>query len=410
MLNIDNILITLSTLVIISYLFNLIAKRIKIPSVILLLATGIGLRLLGDQVGLQINNQAFFLNLFGVVGLIMIVLEGSLELEITRKKLPAVGKSILSSVLILAGTCGLIYLILHLYLGMPIHNSIIYSIPLAIISSAIAIPSVKDLSTHKKEFIVYESTFSDIIGIMIFDFVILDNAFSADSCKTFLLNLLYIILISFIGSAFLVFMLNRIKSHIKSFLIFAILILTYSIGKLFHLPSLLLILTFGVMLNNNKFFVKGRLATLLHLEEMTLVTTELKLLTAETAFLIRTFFFILFGYTMDIKSIILPEVVITGTAIIVCVLFARYIFLRFISKVNVIPELFIAPRGLVTVVLLYSIPAHFISPQFNNGILDYVIIVSSLIMMLGLMFTKSEFLESNSVIVEETNAEVITPS
>ena len=394
MLNISNILITLSALVILSYLFNIIAKYIKVPSVILLLATGIGLKLAGDRFGIQLSNTNFFLSFFGEVGLIMIVLEGALELEVTRKKLPAVGKSILSSVLILAGTCALIYLVLHYYLQMPVRNSIIYSIPPAIISSAIAIPSVKDLTAHKKEFIVYESTFSDIIGIMAFDFAILDDGFTLNSGKNFALNIIYIALISFVGSAFLVFMLNRIKSHIKSFLIFAILVLTYSLGKIFHLPSLLLILTFGIMLNNNKFFIKGKLAKVLRLEEMSTVTSELKLLTAETAFLIRTFFFIVFGYTMDINSILQPEVVITGSAIIGCVLIARFIFLRFISKVNVIPELFIAPRGLVTIVLLYSIPAHFMSSQFNNGILDYVVIVSSLIMMLGLMFTKAEFTEA----------------
>ena len=401
MADINSILITLSGLIILSYLFNIIAKYVKIPSVILLLATGVGLKFLSDKFGLQPSGISFFLSLFGEVGLIMIVLEGSLDLQITRKKLPLVGKSLLSSILILAGTCGLIFLILHNYLGIPIRRSVIYSIPMAVISSAIAIPSVKELSEHKKEFIVYESTFSDIIGIMVFNFAILDNALSSSSFATFFLNIAYIIIISFVGSAILVFMLNRLTSNIKSFLIFAILILIYSIGKVFHLPSLLLILTFGAALNNNRHFIKGRLAEILHLERMSTVTAELKLLTAESSFLIRTFFFILFGYTMNISSLIIPEVIITGTGIIACILLARYVFLRFISKVNVIPEVFIAPRGLVTVVLFYSIPAHFISPLFNNGILYYVIIVSSLIMMLGLMFTKTQFSEGDKIVLGE---------
>jgi hypothetical protein len=194
-------------------------------------------------------------------------------------------------------------------------------------------------------------------------------------------------------------MLNKINTHIKSFLIFAILILIYSVGKIFHLPSLLLILVFGIMLNNNKYFIKGKLAKVLHIEKMSSVTLELKLLTAESAFLVRTFFFILFGYAMNISSLYVPEVIVTGSAIIACILFARFIFLYFISKTNVIPELYIAPRGLVTVVLFYSIPASFISSAFNTGILYYVIIVSSIIMMLGLMFTKTKFLESDSVVV-----------
>jgi hypothetical protein len=92
-------------------------------------------------------------------------------------------------------------------------------------------------------------------------------------------------------------------------------------------------------------------------------------------------------------------VIITGSAIIASILFARFIFLRFIAKAHVIPELFVAPRGLVTVVLFYSIPAGFVSPEFNLGILYYVIIVSSLIMMLGLMFTKTRYSESDIMLL-----------
>lgn len=361
----SNILITLSALVILSYLYNIIAKYVKIPSVILLLATGAVLRFLGDRFSMQIPAVPFLLNLFGDIGLILIVLEGTLDLDVTRKKLPLVGKSFLSAILILAATCTLVCLVLHYYLGIPLHTSVIYSIPMGVISSAIAIPSVKALSEHKKEFIIYESTFSDIAGIMVFNFVILDNALSSDSFEDFFLKLLYIILISLVSSALLLLMLNGITAHIKSFLIYAILVLIYSVGKIFHLPSLLLILVFGVMLNNNRYLIKGKLAKVLHLEKMSSVTAELRLLTAESSFLIRTFFFILFGYAMNIKSLIMPEVIITGSIIIGCILVARVIFLLFISRTHVIPELFIAPRGLVTVVLFYSIPAHFISPDLT---------------------------------------------
>lgn len=397
MTNTTNILIALSGLIILSYLFNIVAKYVKIPSVVLLLATGMGLKLLSIQFNIQLSGTPVFLNLFGDIGLILIVLEGSLDLGITRQKLPLVGKSFLSAVIILAATCSLIFLVIHYYMQIPIQSAIIYSIPLGVISSSIAIPSVTDLITHKKEFIIYESTFSDIVGIMVFNFVIVDDALSSTSFRNFFLSILYIILISLISSALLVFMLNRITAHIKSFLIFAILVLIYSVGKIFNLPSLLLILVFGITLNNCKYFIKGKVAQVLQVDKMSAVTSELKLLTAESAFLIRTFFFILFGYAMDISSLIQPDVIIAGSAIIACILFARFIFLFFISRNHLVPELFIAPRGLVTVVLFYSVPAQFISPLFNNGILYYVIIVSSLIMMLGLMFTKTQFLEAGLV-------------
>lgn len=399
-MNSTNILIALSALVILSYLFNIVARHVKIPSVILLLATGVGLKYLGEQLGIQLTGVSFFLELFGDIGLILIVLEGSLDLGITRDKIPLVGKSVLSAILVLAATCGLIYLVIHYYIGMPMKNSIIYSIPMGVISSSIAIPSVTGLVTHKKEFIIYESTFSDIVGIMIFNFAILDDALSSASFRDFFLNILYIIIISFVSSALLVFMLNRITSHIKSFLIFAILVLIYSVGKIFNLPSLLLILVFGTMLNNSKYLIKGKMANVLQIDKISSVTSELKLLTAESAFLIRTFFFILFGYAMDITSLINTEVIIAGSAIIGCILLARLIFLSFISRTHLIPELFIAPRGLVTIVLFYSVPARFVSSQFNNGILYYIIIVSSLIMMLALIFTKTKFAEAGLTLEE----------
>ena len=45
---------------------------------------------------------------------------------------------------------------------------------LAIISSAIAIPSAQSLDQKSREFIIYESSLSDIIGVIVFNFVALN--------------------------------------------------------------------------------------------------------------------------------------------------------------------------------------------------------------------------------------------
>ena len=189
-------------------------------------------------------------------------------------------------------------------------------------------------------------------------------------------------------------LLNYTTTHVKFYLIFAVLILVYSIAKLFHLPSLLLILIFGLTLNNAHLFIKDKLANYLHLEKLTSITHELKLITVETAFIIRTFFFILFGYTMNLVLLLDVNVTLIGSLIIIVIIFIRYIFLRFISRSNLFPEIFIAPRGLITIVLFYSIPSSFKTSKFNEGILFFVIIVSALIMMFGLMLTKNKFEKS----------------
>lgn len=391
MINSNNILIALCALVVISYLFNIISSKIKIPSVILLLATGMGLNYIGKHFGYEFKNYNLLLEILGAVGLIFIVLEGALDLELKKNKIPVITKSFFSALLILMATTSITCYILIHYLEMSIRTGLTYAVPLGVISSAIAIPSVHKLSSEKKEFIIYESTFSDIIGIILFNYVILGDLLSTNSLTQFVFGLFLILVISGVSSILLLLLLNYTTSHVKFYLIFAVLILVYSFAKIFHLPSLVLILIFGLMLNNAHLFIKGRLAKYLHLEKLNSVTAELKLITVETAFIIRTFFFILFGYTLNLISLMDPSSILIGSLIIATIIVVRFVFLRFISRTNIFPEIFIAPRGLITIVLFYSIPAALQSPKFNEGILFFVIIVSALIMMVGLMVTRTTY-------------------
>ena len=79
------------------------------------------------------------------------------------------------------------------------------------------------------------------------------------------------------------------------------------------------------------------------------------------------------------------------------ILIIRWVFLRYISKTNVFPELFIAPRGLITIILFYSIPLHLTTDKFNEGVLSFVIIVSGFIMMVGILMSKKKFNVENEL-------------
>ena len=52
--------------------------------------------------------------------------------------------------------------------NLDFETSLLFTIPLSVLSSAIIIPSLEGLSEYKKEFMIYESTFSDILGIVAF--------------------------------------------------------------------------------------------------------------------------------------------------------------------------------------------------------------------------------------------------
>ncbi len=79
-------------------------------------------------------------------------------------------------------------------------------------------------------------------------------------------------------------------------------------------------------------------------------------------------------------------------SIVGAILLVRLIRLK-IAGIPLSPMLFIAPRGLITILLFISIPfarqIHFV----NELLLIQVILLSALIMMIGLMFKKDELEE-----------------
>jgi hypothetical protein len=293
------ILIGLSLAVILSYLFNLASRATRVPSVLLLLLTGIGLRQWAEYQDVNIHVPKVMLEIFGIIGLIMIVLEGALDLRLTRDKVPLIRRSFLAALVMLMAQAAAIGGLLHLWLGASWQTSLLNAVPLVVISSAIAIPSVANLTGEKQEFIVYESTFSDILGIMLFNFVDQEDFLQGHSLITFGRGVVLIVLVAIVSTALLSFLLGRLREHVKFFLLFSFLILMYSLAKQLHLSSLLLVLAFGLAVNNADLLLGWvRLRTNWRgftAEDLAPDLHQLKNITAESAFLIRTFFFLLTG-------------------------------------------------------------------------------------------------------------------
>ncbi|MEO8116405.1 MAG: cation:proton antiporter, partial [Bacteroidota bacterium] len=166
------ILILLGALIVLSYLFSMFSRVTKVPSVLLLLATGIFLRYLADYFKFPFILPGKVVELFGAIGLIMIVLEAGLDLQLAKNKLKLIRQAVLSALIIFIASAAVISAILHYWLHEPVIHCIIYSIPLSIMSSSIVLPSLHHLNETKKDFLVYEASFSDIIGILIFNYFI----------------------------------------------------------------------------------------------------------------------------------------------------------------------------------------------------------------------------------------------
>ena len=381
------VLFTFCGIIILSYLFSVLNRITRIPSVLLLLGTGILLRYLTERFGFPFHIPPALIEILGTVGLIMIVLEAGLDLEVSRKKLPLIRNSFFSGLVIfLISTAGVTGILLWRLPEATWINCIVYAIPLSIVSSAIVLPSVHHLSAEKKEFLIYEASFSDVLGIMVFNFFTASAVISWNDLTWFVASIPVGIVLSVLVCFVLMLLLIKNKVNIKFFLVFAVLIVIYVGGKMMHLPSLLTILLFGLVVNNWELFRWKLLHGYFSVESVGNVRGLLKSITAESAFLIRTFFFIIFGYGINLNFFQQQEVLITGSAIVFALLALRFVYLRIVHRYDLFPELFYIPRGLVTVLLFYKIPDWQRMDAFDEGILFFVILVTSSIMMLGALF------------------------
>jgi Kef-type K+ transport system membrane component KefB len=396
-MTIEFLLINLCGLVVLSYFFSIISHHIKIPSVLLLLFAGIGFRLIAEAYQIPIFIPTSIVQGLGVIGLIMIVLEAGLDLKITRDKVSLIRSSFFSALIILVVSTVAITFILRFWLQEDITRCIVYALPLSIMSSSITLPSIHPLTERKKEFLVYEASFSDILGILFFNYFTAREILTAKSIGLFGFNIIISVILSLVISFLLFLILTKTRLNVKFFLVFSLLILIYSGGKMLHLPSLLIILVFGIMINNWEQIPLPSLVKRFPQSEVGILRDFLHSITAESSFLVRTFFFILFGFSIDLSFIYNQEVLIIGSLIVIALFLVRWLYLRYFFHTKVFPEAFFIPRGLVTIVLFYKIPGYLKLTTFNDGILFFIVLCTSVILAIGMMFYKKQ----NDDIVEE---------
>lgn len=376
-------------MLLIAYLFDLTASLTKIPSVILLLLLGWIVREITLLFEINLPDLTDTLPILGTIGLILIVLEGSLELELNKSKIGLIKKSSLGAFLPLIVLAFSLAYLLHYYGGYSFKDSLQNAIPFCVISSAIAIPSVRNLNSSQKEFIIYESSLSDIFGVIFFNFIAFNTSFGLDTFGYFCLDILIIIVISFVATILLSFLLNKIDHHIKFVPIILLIILIYEVSKIYHLPALIFILVFGLSIGNLDELNHYRWAQRFRLDLLNKEVAKFKELTIEATFLVRALFFLLFGYLIKTSEIINTDTLVWAVGIVSFLFVLRLIQLK-LSKMPLFPLLFVAPRGLITILLFLSIaPEHNIL-LVNKSLIIQVILLTAIVMMLGLMVTAKQ--------------------
>lgn len=411
-MNTLSILFVLPLLIIFSYLFDTFARKTKFPAVILLMITGILIRTACNVYGY--TDFDFLENLIpvlGTIGLILIVLEGAVELEINREKLPLILKGFLAALFILIANIWILQWVFGVLFQMEHNEAVLYAIPLSIISSAVAIPSAAGLISKEKEFVTYESTFSDILGIMIFNYAI--RQFESDqsliggtALVSLGLQILGVIVISLAITYILFRLLQQIHHHVKFFLILALLILVYAFGKLFHLPALVTIFIFGIFLSNVKSLLPQFLLNYLDIEQTEKGFHEFHILTAESTFIVRTFFFLFFGFSIEIIDFDSFSPIIYGLLIFMVMLVIRYVYLSATTlKIKPSALVYMSPRGLISILLFIQLKEvsflNTTTSPIDERVLLVVILGSLLVMLLGTLKKP----KNDGIIISDLNTE-----
>jgi hypothetical protein len=364
--------------------------------VILLLLLGWGARQTSDFISFPVPDLTGLLPIFGTIGLILIVLEGALELELNRSKFKLIRKSFFGSFVSMFVLSFIVAYAFYYFGNISMKQSLVNAIPICIISSSVAISSARNLSPSDKEFVIYESSLSDILGVLFFNFMVLNATVNIHSFYHFGIQVLIICLVSFVATIALSFLLSKIDHPIKHAPIIILLILIYAVSEIFHLPALIFILFFGLFLGNIDEMKNFEWIKKLNPEEFNKVVSKFREIVIEAAFLIRAFFFTLFGYSFETKEIINLQTLGNAILILAAIIIIRAVILK-ISKLSIFPLLFVAPRGLITILLFFAIPASESIPLVNKSLIIQIIVLSVLFMMIGIIVTgrsKKEMAES----------------
>jgi NhaP-type Na+/H+ or K+/H+ antiporter len=373
----------------------MITSRIKVPSVVVLILLGILSQFLLSGLDVKIPDLSSIITILGTVGLILIVLEASLEIKITRENKKMFPKAFVSAFLIISLSSVLIYLVLRLFFPDSGKNLALIGIAVSIISSAIVIPSIASVHQEKKLYLTLESAFSDVIGVVLFNFVERVDSISLIAVGGYFLQIIIMLFGAIIAVIVLGVIMKTNTSKIRYFIILASILLIYGVSKYYHFSALILVLLFGLSLAN--FDTIKRLIPIDWIKKIELGTEIAKFeeMNNEIAFVVRTFFFILFGLSISFTGLGSVQVLLISAIILAVLYVSRMIVIypSFRKSKNITTLVFAAPRGLITILLFYQISLSASESVLANCV-NIVVFASIIIMTFVIFFSKKEIPET----------------
>jgi potassium/hydrogen antiporter len=347
-------ILAFAALLVFAYLLDVFGRRTRLPPVVLLILTGIAARQVMDRFDLHLGWVDPLVPIVGTLGLILIVLEGALDLSLRRERLPVImGASFVMLAGFIASAAGFT-LLFHHALGLGFAPAALAAVSVSVISSAVAIPSVTGLRDHTREFVVYESSLSDIVGVLVF-YAWLESGGAFEHFVPALFGgMLASLVAAIVAGIGLLYLINRVDGHVRFLPLLAGLALLYALGKEVHLSPLVLILVCGLLLNNTHLLAPVRRMQGLLRPGYGDTLREFKGLVGELTFAVKSFFFLMLGYWTDLSAMADWRAWAVMVAALGFIYPVRYALLRLSRQAEASRLVWVAPRGLITVLLFLT--------------------------------------------------------
>jgi NhaP-type Na+/H+ or K+/H+ antiporter len=110
---------------------------------------------------------------------------------------------------------------------------------------------------------------------------------------------------------------------------------------------------------------------------------EFKLLTKELTFAVRGFFFILLGYWTDLSTLTSIKSWAAAIVALVVIYVSRNVLLRLSQNELSAPLTWMAPRGLITVLLFLAAKEALALPSYLEGTVMLVVLISASLVVVG---------------------------
>ncbi|HCX98953.1 MAG TPA: sodium:proton exchanger [Bacteroidales bacterium] len=376
------VIVFVGLIVFISHLFTGIFERKRIPDVLLLMLIGL---LLGPIFGI-ISPEDFGIAgpMFTTITLVIILFEGGLALRFDTLKNAIKGTTALTTTNFFVTTI-IVGLISWLLFGLhPVAGFMLGTI-LGGTSSAVVIPMVQQLRMNdaSRTILVLESAISDVLCI-IFALALLET-FQVEEVKIGLIvgkiisSFILAAVMGWLGALVWSVLLNRVRTIRNTiFTTPAFVFIIFGIAEMFGFSGAISALAFGITLANIEVFNVSLLKRYIASEPISLNDTE-KIFFSEIVFLLKTFFFIYIGLSIQLQNL---WALVLGLLVTIIIFTFRVPVVKFsVRKPFATSDLtmmsIMVPKGLAAAVLA-SLPLQqgVVGGEFIRDITYAVILIS----------------------------------